>query len=141
MRQILGLIVLAIPLTACADDACPEPPGSTFGDKGKLQGTWTLVTLEYRGKLAMHGLRRLTITSDKMKMTGQGMGNNDEGTYRLDTSGKLKHIDLTGKDSTTKGIYKLEKTQLIMAFSTGKADRPKGFDAKADIVMTFQKAK
>jgi uncharacterized protein (TIGR03067 family) len=148
VARSLVLLVLASGLALAQDPCpCPEPPDSPQGEQRKLQGKWALVSLKIGNKevAAAKGLSlTMEITKDKLKMTRNGKAAGNEGTFRLGSAGKRKHLDLTSAKDNKKslGIYKLEKDELTICFpqKPGGA-RPKDFDGADGSVAVFRKVK
>jgi uncharacterized protein (TIGR03067 family) len=120
-------------------------------DKDKIQGEWTLVTMEDNGESqkitedSEHFIK-LKIEGDKLLATIGGAEHNT--TFVLDSSKKPKTIDVTIKggdqDGTVmKGFYEMNGDTLkICIGSTEKPDRPAEFKSKDEVkVLTFKRAK
>lgn len=140
MSQKLALVVVAGLLVA-ADDATKAPQSS----HDKVQGTWTIVTLEMPGKKEdpPRGAR-LSFEGDKfiIRMGPRAI----RATFKIDDSKSPAHIDiLVSKDDdspykgkTAHGIVEVEGDTLKWcSFEPGDAGRPKEFGAKAARTATF----
>ncbi|HEV8059948.1 MAG TPA: TIGR03067 domain-containing protein [Gemmataceae bacterium] len=130
----LGLFVCGM-LTAGkapADDPKAPKPDTV------LEGTWTLVNLEWEGrKISDEDLVNgtMTIKANKYVFKMQKNENDEEGTLKIDAGKKPATIDLdilTGRSKGKKqvGIYELDGTSLRFCFSDpGEMERPKEFKA------------
>ena len=130
VRAILPLV--AVLLTAAA-----APAQDTKKELEKLQGEWTMVSLESRGeKVPEETVKqyRLTIKGDQWTVSSD-MGTN-EATFKIDPSKDPKTIDLTFKRADeaipSRGIYKLEGDTLTLCRTVGDRERPKEFKTTAD---------
>jgi uncharacterized protein (TIGR03067 family) len=110
--------------------------GQTGGKKGDeqalFQGTWRVLSAEKGGeKLPTELLKdvKLVVTGDKIKLTI--LGEEKEGTFKIDPTKKPKAIDLMAEGKTIKGIYMLSKDTLIVAASEPDQERPKEFEGGA----------
>jgi uncharacterized protein (TIGR03067 family) len=140
--RALMLIVTAGLLVAAAnaqDDAKKE----------KLVGTWDAVSVTVDGKARPEDevkKSKMIFTGDKITILREGR-KDDEGTYKIDSTKKPKHIDLTpttggeaGK--TMQGIYELEGDTLKICF--GRPDRPKELASKEGgetVLIVLKRAK
>jgi uncharacterized protein (TIGR03067 family) len=136
----MGLFVFAA--QALADDKA---------DKEKIQGEWSLASLEENGenqKVEEGGDKhiKLKIEGEKFHVT---IGSNDhDATFTVDSSKKPKTIDITLKggdqDGTTmEGFYELVGDNLKICIGSPQAPkRPAEFKAKDEAkVFTFKRAK
>jgi uncharacterized protein (TIGR03067 family) len=102
-------------------------------DVAKLQGSWSLSSLEMDGR-EMPAMGSIEITGDRFRVTG--MGADYAGTVEIDDAAKPKHFDLVFTEgpeagNRNRGIYELKgDTWRICLNTTGKA-RPRAFAAKA----------
>jgi uncharacterized protein (TIGR03067 family) len=96
----------------------------------KLQGEWTLVSREVKGKKDPDAVVMLTIKGDQwILISNMGKSN---ATCKIDLSKEPKTIDLDGvgpggEKSLLLGIYKLEGDTLTLCRATGTTERPKEF--------------
>ncbi len=132
---VLGLLI-----------AAATPAQDTKKEMDKLQGEWTMVSLEQRGKNASDEVvkqYKLTIKGDQWVVsTGGGEATM---TFKIDPSKNPKTIDLTseGKQAVSRGIYKLEGDTLTLCRTTGDIDRPMEFKTtpEAGILVVWKHAK
>jgi uncharacterized protein (TIGR03067 family) len=116
--------------------------GSEAGDKGgkgdekRIQGTWTVVSMEMAGKKASdEEIKDASLTfGPDGKLTINHMGKVIDGTYKLIPNKKPGQMDVTlkegGEEKLHKAIYLLEKDSLkICGADTGEA-RPTEFATK-----------
>jgi uncharacterized protein (TIGR03067 family) len=142
-----GVVVLALGLLVGAGKAKAEDKT----DKDKIQGSWSLVTLEENGesqKVAEDSDKyiKLKIDADKFQVTlSKG---EHEAIFKVDSSKKPKTIDLTLKGGDEdgkemKGFYELDGDTLkICIGSPEHPDRPAEFKSKDEIkVFTFKRVK
>jgi uncharacterized protein (TIGR03067 family) len=120
-------------------------------DKDKIQGEWSLVTLETNGesqKVAEDNEHyiKLKIEGEKFHIT-LGGGEHDA-TFAIDSSKKPKTIDVTlmGGDqngTVMKGFFELEGDNLKICMGKPETpDRPAEFKSKDDVkIFTFKRAK
>jgi uncharacterized protein (TIGR03067 family) len=111
-----------------------EPRGNDADKKelDKLQGDWTMVSMEFRGKKASDEEvknYKLTIKDDQWTVTVNGRDN--KATIKIDPSKDPKTIDLTftinDVISLSRGIYKLDGDTLSVCRNMGDNERPKEF--------------
>jgi uncharacterized protein (TIGR03067 family) len=116
----------------------------------KLQGTWLITDGEQGGKkMDAKVLKAITleIKGNKYIVTvGKAV---DEGTVKLDLSGKTKAMTITGTKGPNKGkeipaIYKISGDELVVCYNMGGKDRPKEFKTKPDtklFLATYKRKK
>jgi uncharacterized protein (TIGR03067 family) len=145
-RLLLLLFVLALmPLTVRGDDTDPEPIKPAEAALKELQGEWDIVKATFAGMDALKKMGkevRMIIKKNQMMPKGAKGGDDDPATIVLDPKKKPAHIDLTptkGKEGPIKGIYKLEKGELTIAFRESGQDRPTKFDDTTIILMVLKK--
>lgn len=101
-----------------------------------LQGEWKIVEFVKGGKATDAAkLGAVTIKGDQLTIRD---GKRDEpATFTLDPKAKPPAIDIrpgnagAKKDAVIKGIYKLEKDRLTIAFGGDGTERPKEFKSEA----------
>lgn len=132
------------PAQSTAGDAGKTTGGKKGDEHAQFQGTWKVVSAEKGGeKLPEEILKdvQLVVSGDKIKLTI--LGEEKEGTFKIDPTKKPKTIDLTAEGKTIKGIYKLSKDSLIVSASEPDQERPKEFEAGAGsqtIRIVFKRA-
>jgi uncharacterized protein (TIGR03067 family) len=150
MRRCLLLLLFLAPLAVWADDTDPEPVTSAEAELKKLQGNWDVVKVVRDGTDATKETKGLSCVIKKDQLTvhvggGAASGRPEQKlAVTLDPKNKPAHIDLVVSNSkeVVKGIYKLEKGELTIAFSEPGQERPKVFDAKvAKGVLVLKKQK
>jgi uncharacterized protein (TIGR03067 family) len=141
----LGLLLLSAALTASADDLNPR-------DLDQLQGTWTVVTMEIKGKPIPpeKNQGRVTVIDGKTftdRSTTKVFG---KGTFTLDATRSPKTIDATftegfPKGRTTLAIYELEGDTLkACTTEPGAKERPSAFTTKegpGHMLVTYKRSK
>jgi clostripain len=118
----------------------------------KLQGEWTMVSLEQRGvktRDEVVGLMKLTVKGDQWIVSRQGQGREQKYTIRIDPSQNPKTLDLTNnagnREFASLGIYKLEGDTITLCRTTetGDIDRPREFKTTPEegILVVWKRAK
>jgi uncharacterized protein (TIGR03067 family) len=121
----LGLSVAAAP----KDDAAKA-------DRDKLQGVWTVVSLEVGGKeVGADETKKFKLEFKGDKVIFTAGDDRHEGTFKLDPTAKPKAIDvmpLDGPDKgkTERGIYAFEGDTLKICGADADKERPKEFTTK-----------
>ena len=101
-------------------------------DFAKLQGEWTLTSLEMDGEDApVSG--GIAIDGDRFRAIG--MGADYSGTVELDEAAKPRHIDLIFTDgpeagNLNRGIYELSGDTLRLCLNMAGKARPRSFSTK-----------
>jgi uncharacterized protein (TIGR03067 family) len=112
-------------------------------DVKKLQGTWTIVSIEVDGAKPTgpkvdEVLKTGTLTFDGNTLQTKFPMKSDKGTFKLDPDKKPKQIDVEfeGRGKNGKpdlGIYEFDGETLKLCFVSGGGPRPTGFKtAKQD---------
>jgi uncharacterized protein (TIGR03067 family) len=147
----MKLTVLAVLFTGvcCAADAKDD---AIKKEMDRLQGTWTLVSIEEDGKkqpFPEGGKMQVLFTKDKMT-AGTSAGDKLDASYTIDPTKKPAHLDITPSDGPGKGkvvphIYVIEKDELKLCQATeGSQERPKEFATKKGdkaILLIFKREK
>lgn len=140
--RILALFsFLTIAATAAADDS--KKPES------KLEGTWSLATLEVNGqKVSEETLANATITIKGNEYSFKMQDQSEKGTLKVDAGKKPATIDLdilSGESKGKKqlGIYEVDdKTLKICLTEPGNETRPKEIHANegsGQLLFVFKK--
>jgi uncharacterized protein (TIGR03067 family) len=136
------LVFLLIAAVAPAQDAKKELE--------KLQGEWTMVSLEENGmKVADETAKqyKLTVKENQWIVTRSGKEGFAKVTFKIDPTKDPKTIDLTyktgDKESVSQGIYKLAGDTLTLCRTDSKAERPKQFKIrdKLDTLVVWKRVK
>jgi len=101
-------------------------------DRAKLQGRWTLSTLEVNGAPATPA-GAIVIEGDRFQVSG--MGAEYAGTIETDDASKPKHIDLVFTEgpeagNRNRGIYELKDDTLRICLNMRGQARPAAFESK-----------
>jgi len=131
---------LALPCLLCALLApAVSRSDDPAKDLDKLQGTWSLASMEAEGKKVPDAeLKGVTAVFAKDRMT-VGKGDDTEtAVLKIDSTKKPKWIDTTSKDGEKlQGIYELDGDNLKICLSKKENDRPTEFATKAGIEHGF----
>src|SRR5262245_55680281 len=141
-------IRVVLPFAVVLLIAAATPAQDTKKELEKLQGEWTMVSMETRGKKAPDDVvnqDKLTIKGDQWTVTTL-KGGEGKATFKIDPSKTPKTIDLTfeiDKTAPSRGIYKLEGDTLILCRTAGHLERPKEFKTteEAGILMVWKRTK
>jgi uncharacterized protein (TIGR03067 family) len=141
-RSVLPIVVVLLVAAA-------GPAQNTKQELDKLQGEWTMVSLEQNGKKASdESVKKLKLTIMGEKWMVQfGDAQPGKTTFKIDSSKNPKTIDLTfnfgDKKVVSPGIYKVGGDTLTLCRTSGKAERPKEFKIRdeADILVVWKRAK
>lgn len=133
IRSRLALAVLALVLTAAADDRA-----ASRKDLDQFQGTWVAVSMEREGEAVpaeVFAGRTCEYQLDGFTLKQDGEPRR-KGIVTLDASRSPKAInswDLNGPyaDTTVPGIYELKGDRLTLCFSSPGSERPKRFSTKS----------
>jgi uncharacterized protein (TIGR03067 family) len=105
-------------------------------DLDKIQGTWSITSLEMDGQeMSLPGTRDARVVIEKDRFRSTGMGMDYEGMVTLQEKQTPKAFDLTftaGPQQGTRhaGIYKLIGDRWTLCFATRGSRRPKTFATK-----------
>jgi uncharacterized protein (TIGR03067 family) len=136
--QLLTVVLIAAG-TAPADDAKK--------DEEKMQGTWTVVSMEWSGnKESAEDVKEMKVTVKDNSITISNGRRDETTTFKLDPSKTPKAFDFKDKDQKGgMGIYELDGDDLKLCFVTEEGKkRPTEFTSKRDsghtlIVLKRQK--
>lgn len=125
------LAVLVVGLLLGADDAKKDDKDK---DENKIQGAWTVVSMEHGGQKAPEEeAKGITVTFQAGgKVMFKFPDKEISGTYKLDASKKPKQITMESEgEKTLHGIYKFDGENLSICVVEGDADdRPTEFSTK-----------
>jgi uncharacterized protein (TIGR03067 family) len=148
------LAVLAVVSLGFVTAASGQEGDKASKDLKKLQGSWTVVSMEIKGqKLPEDKLKeadiKLVVKDGKYAQQVQGEIM-EEGTFKLDPSKKPAAIDLSidsgnDKGKMQRGIYEIKGDTWRISFAkAGSKDRPTSFASNEDddtAVMTLKRDK
>lgn len=136
MHAITWPLILSVGLVIGSDTVDQELAKT---DAAKLQGTWTIVSVELGGiplELAHLNGARLTVQGQRYSFRLEGVAL--EFTCSLDASKTPRAIDLTVADGLDKGrvyrgIYKLDEDRYTICRGVlPDQERPTAFDTRSD---------
>jgi uncharacterized protein (TIGR03067 family) len=116
-------------------------------EKAALQGAWKITSLETaKGKDTNAEGATLHFGKDGKSLTYTHNNETKKGTFKLNSAGKPKEIDIkpADEDKTFEGIYQLDKTTLKICLSMGGDGRPSEFatkEGKDFVLVVLEKAK
>jgi uncharacterized protein (TIGR03067 family) len=124
--------------------AADAPQEAVKKEKEKLKGTWTLVSLEERGKQVPPLDLKFTFEDEKF-IHHEGTKNPKEGTYQLDPTKTPRAIDISEAGRVVGyGIYQLDGDTLTLCVARANATRPTAFataDGTPTVLIVFKRAK
>jgi uncharacterized protein (TIGR03067 family) len=119
------LLLAACGLLLAANNTKEKP---VMGDQQKIQGTWTLVSVERNGKpLPDEVIQHIKLIFAGDKLTTQSKDRKTEGTFKLDSNKTPKEIDLDMDGHIGKGIYQLDGDNLKIVHGEVGDARPQDF--------------
>ena len=132
--KLHALIVLSLVFLLAANDAKET---AVKKDLQKLQGTWTVVSMEMDGKLMSADARqkiKLTLHGENYVFKNGGGGN--AGLYKLDPTKDPKELDIVVAGGAENGkvylvIYKIEGNTMTQCMELSNKNRPREFTGKA----------
>ena len=139
---------VALPVAVVLLVAADEPAKDAMKDEDKLQGEWTMVSMETLGvKHSEDDVKKytLTIKGDRWTVTNARTLSPGQ-TFKIDPSKDPKTLDLTIKlvnqERVSKGIYKLDGDTLTICRTEENGERPKEFKttAKSGILVVWKRA-
>jgi clostripain len=124
----------------------------TERDLEKIQGDWTMVSLEERGEKAQYedvSRMKLTVNGDQWIVRRRGQDVEQKYTIKIDSSQNPKTLYLTPdvgyREFVSPGIYKLEGDTMTLCRTTetGDIDRPREFKTTREdgILVVWKRVK
>ncbi len=121
-----SLIFFAFILMIAAD----EPANDSKMELNKLQGEWTMVSMEKKGKRFPDEAIKLAVKGDQWTFTPRN-GKKSTAIVQMDPSKNPRSIDLafevSGKKILSRGIYELKSDTLTLCYTRGNTPRPDQF--------------
>jgi uncharacterized protein (TIGR03067 family) len=124
-------------LTVALVVAAPVPAEKEKKDEEKIQGTWTVVSLESGGKKAPDDdVKNVKFVFKDDTVTINDPKREEKAKIKLDASKKPKAIDIQPEDKggdkkPVLGIYELKDDELKICFAKGGGERPTELVSKA----------
>jgi uncharacterized protein (TIGR03067 family) len=138
----------AIIVAACLTAAKPPRPEEPKTDKQILQGTWTVVSGEAKGKAAPdEAIKDVRWVIQDNKITAiAGDGTRVLLTFHLDTTQRPRAIDLRNPErkEILQGIYQVTEDRWKVCLGAPGENRPKSFATTVQnktVVFVFRRAK
>jgi uncharacterized protein (TIGR03067 family) len=126
-------------LTAVLVVAAPAP--SEKKDEDKIQGTWTVVSIEHAGmKDTDEDAKKTTVVFKDGNVILHVAGNTKKAKITLDPAKKPKTIDMMPEEKREKpslGIYELKGDELRLCFAEDGGERPSEFATRAGSDQTL----
>ena len=140
---------VALPFAVVLLMAADDPAKDAMKDEDKLQGEWTMVSMETLGvKHSEDDVKKYTLTIKGDRWTVTNARTLSPGrTFKIDPSKEPKTLDLTIKlgnqEKVSQGIYKLDGDTLTVCRTEDNGERPKEFKttAKSGILVVWKRAK
>jgi RNA polymerase sigma factor (sigma-70 family) len=138
LRTVVALLVLLGLLVAVGalllrhrppEGPIPQPQSAERPMHERLQGTWTLTSLNQGGVPVPGAGGQLTFKDDQMTLLGVA------GTYRIDAEKDPMQIDWTVQGAEVRGIFQLRGDELTLCPTRAADFRPQPEKS----VMTFQR--
>jgi uncharacterized protein (TIGR03067 family) len=140
MLRHLLICVLAGLVGAAEVD--PEPKKPAQAVLKSLQGDWDIVKMVMEGRDETKEMPKgAFVRFAKNQMIFKDGTNDDPATITLDPKQKPPHFDHSADGDLMKGIYKLEKDTLTIAFNDDGQDRPRSFDKSYGLIVLKKRAK
>lgn len=121
-------LLLVLPLGLLLAAGSPE---DSKKDLKKLQGTWTIVAVEEKGKKEDKGVGTTAVFSGN-KVTFTVGDEKDVTDFRVDAKKKPRWFDITGGAYKSVGIYELEGDMLKVCLNQSGKERPTAFKTEPD---------
>jgi uncharacterized protein (TIGR03067 family) len=123
-------------LTVILVMAAPAPAEDKKKDEEKIQGAWTIVSLEENGnKVPEDKVKAMKVTIKDNVLALSDGSKEEKVKFKIDASKKPKSIDffMEGEEGQMQGIYELEGDTLKMCWhKEGKeSKRPNEFSSKS----------
>jgi len=136
-------------LTAVLVVAAPAPPEKEKKDDEKIQGNWTVVSMERGGMAApAEKIAMIKVTFKDGTLTINDGGRDEKAKFKIDATKKPKAIDLIpekpGRTEQVPGIYELKGDELKICFTKEGGGRPTEFSSNAgteQVLIVFKREK
>ncbi len=140
----LALCLAPALLAARLPDVEPEPGGDA-ADLKAMSGVWAIKKMagpkaKEKSKEDMEAVR-FTFTKDTISVKDRRDRDEPPVKFTINSKKSPREIDIKppGDDKTLQGIYKIEKGELILAFTEPGAERPKKFDDEKVTLMVLHR--
>jgi uncharacterized protein (TIGR03067 family) len=117
--------------------SAPAPADKEKKDEEKIQGTWTVVSMEEGGRKSPdEDVKKTTLVFKDNGLTVYDRGKGEKAKFKLDQAKKPKTIDALPEEKAPGveqilGIYELKDDELKICFGKDGAERPTEFATKA----------
>jgi uncharacterized protein (TIGR03067 family) len=128
--------------------AAPAPAADGKKDAEKIQGTWTILSMERGGEKGPEDkIKNTKVVITDGLMTIKDPMREERANFKLDPAKNPKTIDFTpekGKEGVVEGIYELKGDTLKLCFTKPGGTRPTEFASKAgtaNVLIVLQRDK
>ena len=140
--RIMGILLAAVVVIMLNSAGSAQDKKAVDDDNKKIEGTWTVVSIEPTAKTKEDLARMKIMIKDGSIIIKDGDVLVEKQTFKLDPSKKPKQIDIKAEDERLPGIYELDGDNLKLCVTEGKGTpRPTKFapDDKTEAVLVVLK--
>ena len=146
MRRLSLLLIVLVVIPLFGSDSPKEYDDKT--EAAGIEGTWRLTEYELDGAKHEPNFRCvLTLRNGTFTVNYSNDEDTIRGSYRLDTTRKLPHLDWLPSNGSSKGqmlkfIYQIDRDTLRTAIMNADGTRPpQGFSDKGVVVHNYKHVK